>query len=34
MENQMSPIQTGCEAVPPDVPLRGKGELLLDYCPP
>jgi hypothetical protein len=34
VENQMSPIQTGCEAVPPDVPLWGKGELLLNYCHP
>jgi len=25
VENQMSLIQTGCEAVPPDVPLRGRA---------
>jgi hypothetical protein len=34
VENQMLPIQIGCEAVPPDVLLRGKGELLLNYCHP
>ena len=34
VENQMLRIQTGCEAVPPDVPLWDKGELLLNYCHP
>ena len=34
VENQMLRIQTGCEAVPPDVPLWGKGELLLTIAIP
>jgi hypothetical protein len=34
VENQMLPIQIGCEAVPPDVPIWGKGKLLLNHCHP
>ena len=34
VDNQMLPTQIGCEAVPPDVPLRGKGKLLLNHCHP